>query len=184
MFRHRGLYYLWRDWVCLFQQTSFLVFHVRFWKETFSLARCPRSVKYNSPSRLVTSLKGLGLSISTDVFSCPPCSLLKRTFSFSFRGKQYLEQYLEKPWQYLERYCLPLWHESKDEHEWWFVHVAFSRCLWSVKNYMPARHERPWWWSVLYYLPTRREFRKMWMVAFTSIHMMSDVASVVGLLGS
>ena len=48
--------------------------------------RCPRFVTYNSPSRLVASLKGLGLSVTTDVFSCPLCSLLKRTFSFSFRG--------------------------------------------------------------------------------------------------
>ena len=80
-------------------------------------------------------------------------------------------------------YCLPLWRESKDEREWWFVLVAFSRWLWSVKNYLPARHERPWWWSVLYYLPTRHEFRKMWMVASTSIHMMSNVASVLASLG-
>ena len=46
-----------------------------------AFARYPRSVKYDSPSRLVLSLKGLGLSVSTDVFSCPPCSLLKRIFS-------------------------------------------------------------------------------------------------------
>ena len=117
MIRLRGLYYLRRDWVCLFQQTSFLVLHVRFWKE-------------------------------------PSVSVFDVLFAFA------------------------AW-----EQRWaWVVICTRSILTMSVKNYLPARHERPWWWSVLYYLPTRREFRRMWMVASTSIHMMSNVASVLASL--